>query len=142
MAIILTSSQRESITQEGETAYPNECCGFLLGALDGDHRRVREVVPVDNARESEAKRNRFLITPEDFMKTEKRARSAGLDVIGFFHSHPDAEARPSAFDTEHAWPWYSYVIVSVRKGQANHTTSWRLRDDRSGFDEETVSVED
>lgn len=141
MAVIITSEQLASITREGETAYPNECCGFLLGVLDGGDRRVREVAPVDNARESEAKHNRFLITPEDFMKTEKRARSAGLDVIGFFHSHPDAEARPSAFDTEHAWPWYSYVIVSIRKGRADRTTSWRLRDDRSGFDEEDLSTE-
>src|SRR5262249_24429141 len=91
-------------------------------------------------RREESRHNRYLIAPEQFLTADRAARGAGLEVIGFFHSHPDHPPRPSAFDLEHAWPYYSYLIVSVRRGEAGEARSWRLAEDRSRFEEEKVEV--
>jgi proteasome lid subunit RPN8/RPN11 len=69
---------------------------------------------------------------------ERAAKAQGLEVIGWYHSHPDHPARPSDFDRDHAWPWYSYIIVSVHEGVPKDMTSWRLKDDRSGYFEEKI----
>lgn len=140
MPLELTPDHVRAIERHGELTYPHECCGFLLGRAEAGARRVAEVLQVENARESESRHNRYLITPEDFLRAEQAARARKLDVVGFYHSHPDVEARPSAFDTEHAWPWYAYVIVSVQQGRADHVRAWLLRDDRSQFDEEPLIV--
>jgi proteasome lid subunit RPN8/RPN11 len=100
---------------------------------------VQEVLPILNAREDEAKPNRFLITPDDLMRGEKYARRYKRDILGFYHSHPDHPALPSQFDLEHAWPVYSYIIVSVLSGQAGDLRSFVLRPDRSHFDLEDIS---
>ncbi len=94
----------------------------------------------DNDREEDAQRNRFLITPEAYLRGDKAARAQGLDVIGFYHSHPNAPARPSQYDLDHAWPFYSYVIVSVQDRAAADITSWRLQDDRAAFDPEEIQI--
>jgi proteasome lid subunit RPN8/RPN11 len=128
------------IRRHGESDYPHECCGLLIGAFQpSGEKAVVEIYPIGNAREEAAKRNRFLIAPDDLMRGEKHARAKGLDVVGFYHSHPDHPAVPSAFDLEHAWPVYSYVIVSVRSGRAEELLSWELRADRSRFDVEDLS---
>jgi proteasome lid subunit RPN8/RPN11 len=121
-------------------AYPDEGCGVLIGRERQGWREVERVVALANTRE-DSRGNRYLIAPEEFLLAEKEARGAGLDVLGFFHSHPDHPARPSAFDLEHAWPWYSYVIVSVMEGRVAETTAWRLCEDRTRFDPEALEVE-
>jgi proteasome lid subunit RPN8/RPN11 len=121
-------------------AYPHECCGALLGGLEEEGRRVRRLLRLDNQREGEAARRRFLVTGEEYRRTEKRARELALDLLGFYHSHPDHPARPSEYDREHALPWFSYVIVSVTAGRAGETTSWTLAEDRSRFDAEVLEV--
>ena len=121
-----------------ERIYPHECCGFLLGRVGDGLRVVEQVEPATNGRGEEERYNRFTITPEAYLGAEKAARQAGLDVLGFYHSHPDAPARPSAYDLEHAWPWYSYVIVAVREGAAEQMTSWVLEDDRTRFNEQAI----
>jgi len=138
MAIELTKSQHDAISRHGEETFPNECCGFMLGKLNGDDRGVVELMRAANDREDEAQYNRFLITPEAFMRGEKAARAKKLDIIGFYHSHPNAPARPSQYDLDHAWPVYSYVIVSIKDGAAADMTSWRLKEDRSAFDPEEI----
>jgi len=95
----------------------------------------------DNDREDEEQFHRFLITPEAYMQGEKTARRKGLDIIGFYHSHPNAPARPSQYDLDHAWPFYSYVIVSIMEKTADRMTSWILKDDRTAFDEEDIALE-
>jgi proteasome lid subunit RPN8/RPN11 len=140
MAIVLAVEQRSAIERYGEETFPNECCGFMLGRLDGPDRGVVELMPAANDREDEAQRNRFLITPEAYLRGDKAARANGLDVIGFYHSHPNAPACPSQYDLDHAWPFYSYVIVSVRDGAAADMTSWRLKEDRSAFDPEEIRI--
>ena len=130
----------DQIRKHGEETYPHECCGFLLGTTEGEAKNIAQVARVGNAREEEAKRNRYLISPDDFLRAEKEARAQKLNIVGFYHSHPDVEAKPSVYDTEHAWPWYSYVIVSVRKGKAAEVRSWVLAEDRSKFGEEEIVV--
>lgn len=142
MAVLMQSETERAIRAEGEKSYPHECCGFLVGRVEEGRRRIVRVEPVENAREDEAKHNRYLITPELFMQTERRARKEGLDVLGFYHSHPDAPARPSVFDTEHAWPWYVYIIVSIQKGRSEKMTAWVLQDDRAQFNEIPVTIQD
>ncbi len=141
--MILVNEQHFSeIRQHGERDYPFECCGLMLGKFDGDGRKVvAETYAISNAREEEAKRNRFLIRPEELMRGEKYAREKGLDVVGFYHSHPDDVAVPSQYDLEHAWPTYSYVVVTVEKGHASDLRSWAMEADRSKFNEEEIVSE-
>ncbi len=137
--ITLTPAQVLAIRQHGETDFPHECCGILIGAFgENGAKQVMEVLPISNAREEEAKRNRFLITAEEMMRGEKLAREQGLDVVGFYHSHPDHPAKPSQFDLDHAWPIYSYIIVSVMAGKSADFTSWELDPDRSEFEAEEI----
>ncbi len=140
MALRITHQQLAAIARQGEMTYPNEGGGLLLGRVDGDGTKVvEEVKPFANQREIEAQHNRILITDAMYREGEAYAESKGLDLIGFFHSHPDHPARPSEFDREHALPWWSYVIVSIQQGRAGDVFSWRLRDDRSQFDQEQMA---
>jgi proteasome lid subunit RPN8/RPN11 len=117
--------------------YPHECCGALLGNDSEAGREILELVPLANRR-NDSPCNRFEVTPDDVQMAEKKAKDLKLEVIGWYHSHPDAPARPSGFDREHAWPWYSYIIVSVQQREPRDTKSWRLRDDRSAYDSEAI----
>jgi proteasome lid subunit RPN8/RPN11 len=137
--ITLAKAAELGIRSEGERAFPNECCGVLLGALrPDDTRAVQEILPVDNAREAPEQYHRFVIGAEDVLRAEREARRKGLDVLGFYHSHPDHPAAPSEYDQAHALPFYSYVIVSVEARQARNLTSWCLSEDRAQFFEEVV----
>ncbi len=141
--IELNQNQIDEIRKHGEQDYPYECCGLLIGSFVGDVRKqVAETYPISNAREEEAKRNRFLIRPEELVRGERSARQKGLDVVGFYHSHPDDRAVPSTYDLEHAWPTYSYIIVSVREGSAGELLSWEMEADRSKFNPEEISKGD
>lgn len=128
------------IEAHGEETYPYECCGALLGR-DGGYgsREVVDLMPLANRRE-DSPRNRFELTPEDVRLAEKTAREKKIDLIGWYHSHPDCEARPSEYDRNHAWPWYSYIIVSVQERVARDVRSWRLQDDREAYDPEPINI--
>jgi proteasome lid subunit RPN8/RPN11 len=127
------------IEASGEASYPEEGAGFLFGS-DGSVRRVDKIYRLENAREEDARKNRYLITADDMLAAEREAERLGKDIIGVFHSHPDHPDRPSTFDQEWALPWFSYVITSIEAGKAAESKSWRLKDDRSGFDEEKLLV--
>jgi proteasome lid subunit RPN8/RPN11 len=133
MAITLTSDVLAAIRAHGRETYPDECCGALIGR-DG---AIAEAYALPNTTE-EGPRRRFLVRPADYRAAEARAAAAGRELLGFYHSHPDHPARPSQYDLDHAWPFFSYVIVSVRDGEPGDVRSWRLRDDRSQFDEESL----
>jgi len=138
--LILSRRQRVTIERHGATTYPEECCGVLIGralAADGSGTRVERVVAATNERE-DSRHNRYVIPPQVVMAATKEARSQGLDVVGFYHSHPDHPAEPSDFDREHAWPGLTYLIVSVREGRPVDLRAWRLTDDRERFEEERV----
>ena len=126
------------IREHGVRDYPYECCGLLLGRYAADGKFVNETYAISNAREESAKRNRFLIEPAELMRGEKYARSRDLEVVGFYHSHPDSPAVPSQYDLEHAWPTYSYIIVSTKADQATDLYSWEQEPDRSRFNQEEL----
>jgi proteasome lid subunit RPN8/RPN11 len=139
--IHLAENQRNEIAAHGERDYPYECCGLLLGSFAaGGVKAISEIYPISNAREEQAKRNRFLIRPEELMRGERYAETKGLDVVGFYHSHPDHPAVPSQYDLEHAWPLYSYIVISVSADTAQDLRSWEMESDRSRFVEEEISV--
>ncbi len=139
MAIELTTPQLELIRAHGEEAFPHECCGFLFGHKANDDKSVVTVWQAANARLEADQHNRFLITAPMYIVADREARARGAEIIGFYHSHPNAPARPSTYDREHAWAWYSYVIVSVIDGSAEKISSWVLRPDRSEFDTEPIN---
>jgi proteasome lid subunit RPN8/RPN11 len=140
-----------------EAGYPHEACGILIGEIEfpssGEPiKRVREVVLVDNiwtpedtlggtqSGHVESQRNRYLISPEDIARADRDAGKRGLDIIGFFHSHPDHPSRPSETDREFAWPVISFVITSVCDRKAAMTQSWVLQDDPGMFEEEEIRL--
>ena len=139
--IIVSEDQFAAMRAHGERDYPYECCGLMLGKFNEGRKSVIEIYPISNAREEEAKRNRFLIQPEELMRGEKYARAHGLDVVGFYHSHPDDVAVPSQYDLEHAWPTYSYIVMSVQQGRSVDLRSWEMEADRSRFNEEEIVSE-
>lgn len=140
MSLRLSSELLSEIHAHGEASYPEEGAGLLLGTLAGDLRVVKSTMTFENAREEPARRNRYLLTPQDYLRGEGEAARLGLDVIGVFHSHPDHPNRPSEFDRQWAMPNLSYLITSVHAGEASGSRSWLLRQDRSNFDEETINV--
>ena len=140
--IKVPKQQLDEIREHGVRDYPYECCGLLLGRFGEDGKTVKETLPISNAREESAKRNRFLITPEELMRGERYARSKDLEVVGFYHSHPDSPAVPSQYDLEHAWPTYSYIIVSTTADQAGDLFSWEQELDRSRFNQEELIATD
>jgi len=139
--ITIAKQQLDEIREHGVRDYPYECCGLLLGRYTADAKVVVETYPISNAREESAKRNRFLITPDELMRGERYAASRDLEVVGFYHSHPDSPAVPSNYDLEHAWPSYSYIIVSTSADQATDLFSWEQEADRSRFNEEEIQCQ-
>ncbi|MGH9684084.1 MAG: Mov34/MPN/PAD-1 family protein [Candidatus Acidiferrales bacterium] len=125
------------IQAHGVETYPHECCGALLGRDGEGSREVFDLLPLANRRD-DSPRNRFEVTPDDVRLAERTASEKRFELLGWYHSHPDAPARPSEYDREHAWPWYSYIIVSVQKGEPRDVASWRLRDDRTAYDAEMI----
>jgi proteasome lid subunit RPN8/RPN11 len=151
MATALSPEIAKKIRDHGAETYPHECCGALLGrdldpgvSSDPGAAKLptREIValhPLVNRRD-DSPRNRFSVTSDDVREAEKAATEKGIEVVGWYHSHPDHPAAPSEYDRDHAWPWYSYIIVSVATGQPQDMTSWRLSDDRSQFTCEALEI--
>jgi len=140
MSLVISGEILAQIYAHGEGAYPEEGAGFLLGKDYGTERHVTRLFTTENAREDEARHNRYLVAPEDYLKAEITADQLGLSLIGVFHSHPDSPNRPSEFDREWAQPFFSYVITSVNEGKAIESRSWRLAEDRSKFTEEKINL--
>jgi proteasome lid subunit RPN8/RPN11 len=128
----------EGLRKHGEETYPHECCGVLLGEVSDGHKMVRAVVRCANTR-ADSPHNRYHIDPRELIRIQREARERELDVIGFYHSHPDHPARWSQTDLAEAhWLGCSYVITSVDQGRAAQTNSFLL----NGGDEEQKRFED
>ena len=134
--LVVPARLMELINEHVEKAYPEEGAGFLVGK-DGE---VIEIVALPNAREEGARQNRFLFTPEDYLKAELKADLLGLSLIGVFHSHPDCPNIPSEYDRDWAQPFFSYIITRVDEGKAVNSRSWKLLEDRSGYEEEEINI--
>lgn len=135
--LVISARHLHTVGRHAAVSYPDECCGVLIGRSSGETTLVERVLSVGNER-SDSRHNRYLISPETVLAAHKEARVLGLDVVGYYHSHPDHPARPSELDREHAWPGVSYLIVSVLKRNVADIRSWRLADDRERFDEEEI----
>jgi proteasome lid subunit RPN8/RPN11 len=135
--LVISPRHLHAIGRHAGASYPEECCGVLIGRPLERGTFVERILSVGNER-ADSRHNRFLISPETILAAQKEARARGLDIVGYYHSHPDHPARPSDFDREHAWPGLSYLIVSVAKGKVVETRSWRLADDRKRYEEEEV----
>ncbi|HRC87925.1 MAG TPA: M67 family metallopeptidase [Thermoanaerobaculia bacterium] len=130
----------EAMERHAVANYPEECCGVILGRPIPDEPGaflVERILPAANER-ADSRHNRYIIPPEAVFAAYREAQTSNLDVLGYFHSHPDHPAVPSEFDREHAWPGLSYVIIAVAKGQVAAVRSWRLNDDRESFFEEEI----
>lgn len=141
----ITSELAGQIRSHGAETYPHECCGALLGrdtevADRPVYREIHALHPLVNRRD-DSPQNRFSVTSRDVLEAEKDARARGVEVVGWYHSHPDHPARPSQYDRDHAWPWYSYIIVSVANKIPEDLTSWRLTDDRADFEREEIELQ-
>lgn len=130
----------DAICEHGRATYPEECCGFLLGRATAEGNHVTSAWRVENQR-AENRERRYTITPHDYHAADRAARQQGLDIVGFYHSHPDHPARPSTTDlAEAAFPGYTYVIVSIQDGQPADLTAWSLTPDRARFDAESIDL--
>ena len=138
--IYLSEEHKKAIESHGEATYPYECGGMLIGHLaENGERTVVETFPLENS-STEDQKNRVLILPKDVLRAERYARSNKLDVIGYYHSHPEDVAVPSQYDLDHALPVWSYIIVSILQGKAADLRSWVMENDRSKFNEEKIQL--
>ena len=153
--IYLSLMQRQQIETHAETTYPEECCGLLLGTLEGDDKRVIEVRETENHWTPEitdslpkmpssnpqplSKKNRFSIAPYVLLQVQKEMRDRNLNIVGIYHSHPDYPPIPSAFDRAIAWPYYSYVIASLRQGKLTAIKSWKQQE-KGQFEAEKITI--
>lgn len=129
------------IEKHGERTYPEECCGIMLGSNGGNDQTVEEIVELENE-QGENRRRRFFVTPKQYLQAERTAAEKKLELLGFYHSHPDHPAAPSEFDRDHALPWFTYVIVSVANRKAGDTTAWLLTETRERFNKRELLVEE
>jgi proteasome lid subunit RPN8/RPN11 len=140
---VISEKEIKKIKIHGEKAYPEECCGVLIGK-----KEVKEEDEILHVLEARAMRNtnegtrerRYNIDPIDLMKIDKEAEENGLELLGIYHSHPNHPSQPSKFDLEHAWPNFSYVVLSVKDGKSDTITSWKLKPDRSNFLQEEIKT--
>ena len=138
MTLRLPGALADEIRRHGEAAYPAECCGAMVGRAEGAAKEVLRLSPAVNRRTDDP--HRYLIAPDDLRRLEREVREAGQEIVGYYHSHPDHPARPSAFDAEHAWPWYSYLIVRIDRGRGADLASWVLEDERPLMHPESLDV--
>ena len=136
--IYLSEEHIRQIEAHGEKTYPYECGGMLIGRFEDGKKSVVELLPMENAMSEAEQHNRVLILPKDVLRAERFAREKKLDVVGYYHSHPDHPAIPSQFDLDHALPVWTYIIVSVAKGKAVDVRAWEMENDRSKFTEEGI----
>ena len=121
--ITIDSQAWDTMVAHAEAKFPNECCGAMIGRIDDDKKLVSQAVPMENSYAGE-QGARYELRPEDLLEADRRARAAGLDLIGIFHSHPDCDAYFSKTDLENSCPWYSFVVLSVKGGKFDHANSF------------------
>jgi proteasome lid subunit RPN8/RPN11 len=121
--IRIESEPWAAMVSHAQETYPNECCGAMLGTIGDDAKVVRVAMRLDNAFEG-AQAARYELRPEDLLAADKAARERSMDLIGIYHSHPDCGAYFSETDLKNSCPWYSFVVLSVQKGEFDHANSW------------------
>jgi proteasome lid subunit RPN8/RPN11 len=140
--LVIRGSAQKAIYSRAMGTYPEECCGLLIGSFDSSKgiRKVTRAKETANTFEESERYHRFTIDPKEFLIAEREAEEAGEEIVGVYHSHPNAPAKPSEFDRKHAWPGYSYLVIEVRGGQIADAKSWALSDDRERFIPEEMEI--
>ena len=143
--IYLTSQQLSDMHSHGEEAYPYECCGAMLGEWNRDQsKNTKKLIRIENNWKEgdgeETRHRRFAITAEDYKKIENQAKNDGLNLLGFYHTHPDHPPKPSGTDLSYAWPFFSYIILSVQKAKAQESFSYALDLDRNILYDEGLKI--
>jgi proteasome lid subunit RPN8/RPN11 len=141
MTVRIRAEALRTIQSHASLAFPEECCGALLGhGVQGCDSTVLLVVPLTNG-SPETRDRRFLIPPDAVRRVERSAAERAMDLLGFYHSHPNAPAIPSTHDRECAWPAYTYLIVPVQRDRAGTPRAWVLAEDRTGFAEREIHTD-
>jgi len=135
--IRVSEAQQEAIRQHGARTFPHECVGVILGDVEDGVKIARELRPLENVHE-EGHERRYLVSPQQMLALDQEERRTRRKVLGFYHSHPNHPARPSDYDRDWAWPWYTYIIVSVMDGTPVEMTAWQLEEDRRSFRREEI----
>jgi proteasome lid subunit RPN8/RPN11 len=135
--IKIESEAWDTMVAHAKSTYPNECCGAMLGSVDGGTKVVTTAIPLANAFDG-VQETRYELRQEDLLAADREARKQGLDLVGIFHSHPDCDAYFSKTDLENSCPWYSFVVLSIRKGEFDHANSFLPDPDQTRADKEEL----
>ena len=127
----------EKMVAHARSTYPRECCGAMLGVADSGGKTVKVAVKLENAFDGE-QRSRYELRPEDLLRADAEARRRGMDLIGIFHSHPDCDAYFSATDLKNSCPWYSFVVLSIKRGEFDHANSFLPNAEQTAADKEGI----
>jgi proteasome lid subunit RPN8/RPN11 len=138
--IRIEQSAWDLMVQHARATYPNECCGAMLGVVDGEEKHVKVAVALKNAFDG-PQAERYQLRPEDLLQADREARAQGMDLVGIFHSHPDCDAYFSQTDLKNSCPWYSFVVISIRNGEYDHANSWLPNMDQTVAEKENLKVE-
>lgn len=141
MSIQLAAALQQRIFAQMEASFPNEGGGFLLGLLSVQGIIIHDIVQVENTFEAAEQYHRYAMRPQDWIRLEDEADARGLSLVGYYHSHPSSPAVPSLYDRDHALPHFVYIITAVYDARAAEMRAWRLREDRSQFDEEALDIQ-
>jgi proteasome lid subunit RPN8/RPN11 len=137
--IRIESEPWAAMVAHARETYPNECCGAMLGTVEGDTKIVREAMRLRNAFDG-AQAERYELRPEDLLAADSAARERKMDLIGIYHSHPDCDAYFSQTDLKNSCPWYSFVVLSIQNGEFHHANSWLPNFDQTEAAKEELSL--
>ena len=135
--IKIESGAWQTMVDHAQSTFPDECCGVMVGSIDGDNKLVTTAFALENAYKG-AQEDRYEIRPEDLLAADKNARAQGLDLIGIFHSHPDCDAYFSKTNLENSCPWYSFVVLSIKGGTFDHANSFLPNADQTAAEKEEL----
>ncbi|HKW98309.1 MAG TPA: M67 family metallopeptidase [Bryobacteraceae bacterium] len=127
----------EKMVEHARATYPNECCGAMLGTIEDGHKRVRLSMPLENAAAG-PHHSRYELRPEDLLHADREARKQKMDLVGIYHSHPDCGAYFSETDLKNSCPWYSFVVLSIQKGEFDHANSWLPNAEQTAAEKEEL----
>jgi proteasome lid subunit RPN8/RPN11 len=127
----------ETMVAHAQATFPDECCGVMVGTIDGGTKSVTTAIAVENAYTGKQE-DRYEIRPQDLLAADRNARAEGLDLIGIFHSHPDCDAYFSKTDLENSCPWYSFVVLSIKGGKFDHANSFLPNADQTVAEKEEL----
>ncbi|HWB86266.1 MAG TPA: M67 family metallopeptidase [Bryobacteraceae bacterium] len=128
----------EAMVSHARQTYPNECCGAMLGSIDDSQKSVQVALRLQNAYEG-AQAARYELRPQDLLAADKAAREHNMDLVGIYHSHPDCDAYFSKTDLQNSCPWYSFVVLSIQKGEFHHANSWLPNADQTDAAKEELT---